>query len=385
MSRNILLCISDTGGGHRSAANAIRKAIDELTQHDSSGHTYEVVITDVVRDSNGLHWLFVALYNFLLSNKQSWMKYYYWLIERLKPNDSALGYWLASGYLKRLLQRIDPVVIVSLHPMANHYLARAIKSWKPDSSPDLIVVVTDPNASLWTGWACHEASLIISPNQLATQRLLALKILPDRIKTIGMPVDPEYLRPAVCNREQFFKGLNLDPNLITVCLSAGWAGGGNMLKIYRAMAGIGKPFQTIVLCGNNVHLYNLFKQRAGAMKFKTLVIPKLPSLSDAMNACDLLVTKAGGLTTYEAVARRVPMAIDMLTAPMPQERGTAEMLIEVGLAKPLKKQSDIVAIVEGLERLEDRYAKVLPVKYNLDHTDAVYDIAKIILSSAGAE
>jgi UDP-N-acetylglucosamine:LPS N-acetylglucosamine transferase len=100
-----------------------------------------------------------------------------------------------------------------------------------------------------------------------------------------------------------------------------------------------------------------------------------------MSACDLLVTKAGGLTTFEAVARRLPMAIDMLTTPMPQESGTAELLIDAGLAKPINHPSDIVAIVEALEHIDNRDKLPLPSKYNLDRTDAVYEIAKIILSN----
>ena len=48
-----------------------------------------------------------------------------------------------------------------------------------------------------------------------------------------------------------------------------------------------------------------------------------------------MVTKAGGLTTYEALARHLPMALDLLTEPMPQERGTAQIMIENQLAAPL--------------------------------------------------
>jgi hypothetical protein len=73
------------------------------------------------------------------------------------------------------------------------------------------------------------------------------------------------------------------------------------------------------------------------------------------------------------------MAIDMLTAPMPQEIGTAKMLIEVGLAKPIEHPNDIVTIVDSLEPAE-RFEKAIPRKYNLDRIDSIYDIAKLVLS-----
>jgi UDP-N-acetylglucosamine:LPS N-acetylglucosamine transferase len=141
----------------------------------------------------------------------------------------------------------------------------------------------------------------------------------------------------------------------------------------------------IVICGNNEKLYQKIKKIALTMPFKTTVERELPSLSDAMSACDLLVTKAGGLTTYEAIARRLPMAIDMLTEPMPQEGGTAEILIEAGLAKPINQPSDLVTIIEALEHIENRAELPLPQKNNLDCTHAVYEIAKIILENCHSE
>jgi UDP-N-acetylglucosamine:LPS N-acetylglucosamine transferase len=375
-----------TSSGHRSAANAISNAIDELVQSGYlGGNLVEVVIADVVEDSNAVHRLFVGIYNFLLRYKQAWMKYYVNLIEFFKPDDSELGYWLASGYVKNLLRTVNPLVVVSAHPMANQYLSRALKDLKLPRHPKLIVVVTDPNAELWTGWACRDAYLTIAPNSLAQQRLISLGVDSARIVTIGMAVDPQFLLPPLQNRGEFLEGLGLKPNSLTICLSAGLAGGGSIAKIYKELANVRKPVQALVICGNNEELCGDIERQAQNMDVPTAVVKSMLSLSDAMSACDLLVTKAGGLTTYEAVARRLPMAIDMITEPMPQESGTAEILIDTGLGKPINQPSDIVAIVESLEHIENRGKLPLPTKYNLNRTDSVYEIAKIILSNCPVE
>ena len=69
-----------------------------------------------------------------------------------------------------------------------------------------------------------------------------------------------------------------------------------------------------------------------------------------MNAVDLMVTKAGGLTTFEAIARRLPMAIDIITEPMPQEAGTIKILLEASkkthLAHVIRRPEDIIKIIE---------------------------------------
>lgn len=382
-NNKILLCVSNTGGGHCSAANAIRNAIGELERSGDVG-SFDVVTTAVVEESNVFHHLLVAIYNILLRYRQDWMKYYCNLIELIKPDRSFLGYWLASAYLKEYFARENPVIVVSLHPMANHYLAWALKEAKLPQQPKLIVVVTDPNSNLWTGWACREAYLTIAPNSLVQKRLISLGVDSSRILTVGMPVDPRFLHPPLKTRETFLTELGLNPALPTVCLTAGGVGGGNILKIYGALANVDKPVQVIVICGSNKELYQSIKQQAQNTTLPTAVISSLASMSDLMSACDLLVTKAGGLTTFECVARHLPMAIDMLTEPMPQESGTAELLFDAGLAKPIFRPSDIVPIVETLEHIDDRDKLSLPAKYNLDRTDSVYEIARIILSNCHA-
>lgn len=387
-SNKILLCVSNTGGGHRSAARAIENAIHELLSSESETAdkpTYEVIIVDVVENSSPLHSVFVDIYNLLLRYQQGWMKYYFALIETFKPDNSKIGYWLASSYLNKLLNSVRPAVVVSIHPMANHYLAKALADAKLPNRPELILDVVDPNAQLWIGWACRDAKITIVANELAQKRLVSLGVDADKILTIGMPVDPIFLRPAETSREEFLKGLGLEPDKVTICLTAGWAGGGNLIKIYSALEGVNKPVQMIVICGNNEKLYQKIKKLSQGMPFKTTVERELPSLSDAMSACDLLVTKAGGLTTFEAIARRLPMAIDMLTEPMPQEGGTAEILIEAGLAKPINQPSDLVKIIETLEHIENRADLPLPQTNNLDCTHAVYEIAKVILANCRSE
>jgi UDP-N-acetylglucosamine:LPS N-acetylglucosamine transferase len=376
----ILMCISSTGGGHRSAAYAIKHAVNDLISEPGSVyHPVEMIISDVVEQSSFVHRFYVHLYNFLLRYRQSWMKYYHRIIEYAKPNDCELGYWLAAGYAKRLMETLQPCVVVSLHPMANHYLARVIAEANLKHKPRLIIVVTDPNDQSWTGWACKDADLTIVPNALARDRLTTLGIAPDRILTIGMPVDPSFLRPATRTRSSFLKELGLAPDLVTICLTAGWAGGGNTLQILDALHNTKGLFQAIVICGNNDSLFRRISDKSTQAPFPMRVVRRFPSMSDAMNASDLLITKAGGLTVFESIARGLPMAIDMITEPMPQEIGTAKILVAAGLAQPLRQATDICAIVEALTKEPHRERVRPPHMYNLDRTDAVYDIAKLIL------
>lgn len=379
-AEKILLVYSNTGAGHKSAAEAIKHAIYEICEKKSVEAPSEIILQDIVEESNKVNRLFAHMYNRLLQKHQDWMKYYITLIEWVKPNESNIGYKLSCAYTKKLITEIDPTIVVSVHPMVNHFLARTLKDLGLQEKVKLITVLTDPNANLWTGWACPDSDLTIAPNDLAYDRLITFGLDPEKIKVMGMPVQPEFLKPASVTRHELLTEYRLDPKMMTIIVSAGSAGGGNMQKIYKALAAVKKPIQVIFICGKNTRLKTKMDKECKLLPFETKVLRYATSMSEIMNSCDLLVTKAGGLTTFEAIARRLPMAIDMITTPMPQEMGTATMLIETGLAKPVRKPEDIVDIVESTEVIPDKNSVPLPSVHNLDRTDdAVYEIAETIL------
>jgi len=155
-----------------------------------------------------------------------------------------------------------------------------------------------------------------------------------------------------------------------------------MTSIYEALQEVKREVQVVFLCGHNKKLYEDVSIKAAGMRFATVVLPFYDRMSELMSAVDLMVTKASGLTTFEAVARRLPMAIDMITEPMPQEAGNVELLLEAGVGKPIRKPSDIVALIEKTVPETNRLNRPLPKLHNLDKTTAAYDIARAILEYA---
>jgi len=380
----ICLFFSDTGGGHRSASEAIEAALRESMNSLGSHLTKpELLVENIVEKSHPVNRYFVEFYNYLLRHNQAGMKYYYWFIENTKPNDSELGYQLAKSYLFSLLNEINADVIVSVHPMSNHYLARAIKETGREGKTKLITVVTDPNGDFWSGWACPDADLTIVPNDLGKDTLIKYGIEPQKIKVLGMPVHPDFSKPVSFTPEEFRTRMGLSPDLPTLCLNSGWAGGGNILSVYEALNYVDRRIQVIFLCGQNQELYAKATDLAANSKHPTAVLPFHDRMSDLMTACDLMVTKAGGLTTFEAVARNLPLAIDMITKPMPQELGTANLLCQEGLAHAIKAPEDIIPIALTMRTRKEIGNQTLPTRFQLDKTKAVHDIAEAILHETG--
>lgn len=382
MAENILLYFSDTGRGHRSATEAIESALQLVAEKEFSGLELNLIAEPVAEKSHPVNRAFVELYNYLLRKHQNLMKYYYSLLHVLKPNERESAYRLSREYLMQSLQKNSPSVVVSMHPMTNHFIKKAMTEVGIGDKVKMIVIVTDPNKNLWRGWACPDADLIIAPNNLVKEKLMEWGVEESRIKILGMPINPEFLQAPRVGRNEFLSHLGLTPNLPTLCINAGWAGGGNMLQAYRALNSIENPgFQVLFLCGHNQELYEKAKEEATNSNIPTAVLPFHDCMPDLMAAVDAMVTKAGGLTTFECIARKLPMIVDVITPPMPQEAGTVDILVETGLARKLEKPEQLPALVHDLKHDPDRLTRALPTDYSLDQTNAVFDIARTIMQN----
>ncbi|MEJ7710735.1 MAG: hypothetical protein WKF84_12920 [Pyrinomonadaceae bacterium] len=69
-----------------------------------------------------------------------------------------------------------------------------------------------------------------------------------------------------------------------------------------------------------------------------------------------MISKLGGLTTFEAFACRLPIVADATTVPMPQEAGAAEMIERRGAGVLLRNPADIVPVVRRMVEDSRYYA-----------------------------
>jgi UDP-N-acetylglucosamine:LPS N-acetylglucosamine transferase len=88
------------------------------------------------------------------------------------------------------------------------------------------------------------------------------------------------------------------------------------------------------------------------------VIGYSEQVEQLMQAANVMVSKLGGLTTFEALACRVPIIADATTTPMPQESGAADMLDRRGAGVLLKRAVDIVPVVRRMVEDSRYYASL---------------------------
>ncbi len=396
--RTILFLIADTGAGHRSAANAIRNAINLISEKGqaewlaaqqqntaegaallpSAPPTYRIEIVDVFEEYSRFPVREVAKlygptirYNpkiygrvFNMSNKARSM-----LAVQTVANP------LMHNGLIRLLTSVKPDVIVSIHPMLNHVTVHALQEL--GLHVPFITVVTDL-VSLHYSWFAPGADAYIVPTENARQLYLARGLDPARVHVLGMPIDPKFTRPTA-SKQELQRKIGLEPDLPVVLLVGGGDGAGGLQDAVRTISRARLPVQLLVITGRNRRLYAHLQRTKSSLHVPARIFGFVHNMPEMMRASDVIVTKAGPGTISEALACDLPI---ILSGYVPgQEEGNVDYVLQndVGVLA-----YDALELIDALRRLVKPGSTVLRRQVEnagrLSRPHASFDIAECILS-----
>src|SRR6202795_3746579 len=164
--------------------------------------------------------------------------------------------------------------------------------------------------------------------------MAAVGVPRETVRVAGIPVDPVFAKPV--ERAAVRKRLNLDSSAAIVLVSAGGEGVGPIEQLVRDLLGAQRPWQIVAVAGRSEKMRRHLEELSRAAGSLPGGSPRLcavgftTEMDQYMVAADVMVSKAGGLTTSEALARALPM---VLIEPIPgQEERNADHLLEAGAA-----------------------------------------------------
>jgi processive 1,2-diacylglycerol beta-glucosyltransferase len=240
------------------------------------------------------------------------------------------------GKLKRAAEKLNtrqlwveigkyaPDAILCTHFLPAELLSRARA--KGRKTPPVWVQVTDFDVhALWVH--PHVDRYCVASDEVAF-RLADRGVPRDRISVTGIPVMPQFSAPlerAACAAE-----LGVDPKKFTVLMMAGGAGVGSLDELASRLLELPGELQLIALAGRNADLLKKLQALAKKHPGKLFPLGFTTTVERVMTAADLVVTKPGGLSVSECLAKRRPM---LLVSPIPgQEERNADYLLEAGAA-----------------------------------------------------
>jgi 1,2-diacylglycerol 3-beta-galactosyltransferase len=339
---HIVFYFSDTGGGHRSAAEAIIEAV-QLEYKDQM--TTEMV--DFFKDYAPPPFNRVgAMYPYMVKAPQLWGASFHATDGRAQARIITSTMWPLARQPARALIREHPAdLIVTVHPFANSFALRALGK----NRPPFITVVTDM-VTTHALWFDKRADLITVPTEIARERALKYNMPAEKVLVAGLPVADKYCKPK--GRKSLMRkklGWPIDKPIILMV--GGGDGMGPLGKTAREIDASGLDVGLVIVCGRNQRL----KASLEAEKWDnpTLIYGFTHAMPDFMRAADFIVTKAGPGSIAEALNAELPI---ILYSKLPgQEDGNVTFVVEEGAGVWAPTPQEVVrTLTRWISRPEER-------------------------------
>ncbi|ONH98492.1 hypothetical protein PRUPE_7G251400 [Prunus persica] len=376
-TKNVLILMSDTGGGHRASAEAIRD-----TFRMEFGDEYRIFVKDVWKEYTG--WPLNDMersYKFMVKHVQLWKVAFH----------STSPRWIHSVYLAAIaayyakeveagLMEYKPDIIISVHPLMQHIPLWVLKWQGLQKKVIFVTVITDLNTCHPT-WFHPGVNRCYCPSQEVAKRALLDGLEDSQIRVFGLPIRPTFAR-AVLSKDQLREELEMDPDLPAVLLMGGGEGMGPVKETGRALGEtlfdkeLGKPIgQLIIICGRNKNLTSTLQ--TDEWKIPVKVRGFETQMEKWMGACDCIITKAGPGTIAEALIRGLPIILnDYIPG---QEKGNVPYVVDNGAGVFTRSSKETARIVaEWFSTKTDELKMMSENALKLAQPEAVFDIVKDI-------
>ncbi len=368
MGKRVLILSASVGSGHVKAADALarvmrgRPDVDEILSDDSLDHT------------NVLHKQFYSkLYAKLSAMLPEFLGWWYetsddpWVADK-----GRLALDLPQALpLINLVREFRPDVILCTHFMPAGVISWLIATGRLEAR--LGVVVTDFHFHAF--WITRAFNWYFVAQEEDKIHMEALGLPSDRIEVTGIPVEPEFGTPV--DRAAVLARFGWTPGRPTLLLAGGALGLSPASAVIRQLLQLDRDVQTFVVCGRNEEMLAEVGELVRDRPRDFRILGYTTEMHDLMGASDVLLSKPGGLTTAEALARGLPMVI--LDPIGGQEERNSDVLLEAGAAL---KCTEVTVLGHKLRRLLDDPAMLPRMSENarrLGRPAAARDIARIVL------
>ncbi len=375
----VLLLSVTAGYGHHATAKALED------QFRSRGVTVQTV--DVYDYLNKLLHDTIST-GYLLSSK--YMPLLYRVIYTLAENKNTEAFYpqfniihvvnaLSSIKFERVIQDYQPDAILCTHVFA----AQLIDEMKKRGMVSALTfgIVTD--YTIHPFWEdVSRLEYIVTASELITHLAVKRGIARERILPFGIPVNPKFNEP--CTKEEARKELGLKQDRPVVLVMGGRIGYSNCRKVVEEIAETGLELQIVALAGKNRRQLKKLQELPDQIgSCRLYAYGFVDDVAQMMSAADCIITKPGGLTVTEAIAKNLPM---LLIHPIPgQEERNVEFLLNNGIASLITKTFPLDEALYHMFTNPVRQETIRRTMAAIGHSDAAKRLVEFVIRKVGKE
>ncbi len=199
------------------------------------------------------------------------------------------------------------------------------------------------------------------------------------VSTAGIPVDPDFSVPPVRGDLREKMGL---PERNTVLLLSGGEGLDDLVSLLDSFAGFPGELTLIAIAGKNRRLLRACERWAGRHQSRWLAVRVhgfVKNMPEMMGVADVVVTKPGGMTLFEALALGRPLVL--LPARGGQEAINRRWAVDSGAAVPSDQPRRTGSLVRALFEDPDRLREMALAACRAGRPEASILIAREVVGS----
>jgi processive 1,2-diacylglycerol beta-glucosyltransferase len=326
MTPRILVLSASVGAGHLRAAEAVELALKQTVPNAL------VKNVDVLEMTNRLfRRLYGKFYLDLVNHAPHMLGYFYDLLDQ--PSRSGK---YRSDRMRLVLEKLNLgkfLKFLQAEPwdlaICTHFLPAEIiahlRKQKLLTLPQTTATTDFETHRLWVNQPCER---YFTATEEGSRYLQHWGVPATDTLAAGIPIHPVFSEPKD-RRECLAKHGLADDRPVILQLSGGF-GVGPIEKIYHTLLAVEQPIQLVTIAGRNEKLREKLSRLPKPSRHKVKVMGFTKEIDELMQAADLLVSKPGGLTTSETLARGAVMVI---VNPIPgQETRNSDYLLENGAA-----------------------------------------------------
>jgi len=369
-NQKVLMMYITKVSGHRRASVAIQQIMKQLDPTieapmvNGFGYTYPVMEKVVnqaymsVIKTVPFVWEYIYDNPKIVKNSYSLKKFVF------KTSAEKIG---------RLFEKFKPdtVVCTQAFPcgmVANYKKVNGLKT-------KIIGVLTDfaPHSF----WINEGVDYYVVPSVETRECFIRKGVNPDSIKVFGIPIQMKFSGPL--DKRTTAKKMNLDPDISTILIMGGGQGLGPIKSILKSLIKVDTNFQIIVLAGTNKRIIHSLHRVTEQSDKKIVILEYSNNVNELMDLATIIITKPGGITVAECLAKGLPMVI---VDPIPgQEMYNTNFLINKGIGIRVDKTIAIGGEVELLLNSPEKLSTMSKVAYKNARPNSALDITNLIINS----
>jgi processive 1,2-diacylglycerol beta-glucosyltransferase len=370
MTQRILVLSASVGAGHLRAAQAVELALREVAPQATVRNVDVLELTNAT-----FRRIYGKFYIDLVNKAPHVLGYFYDLLDQPsrsgKNRTDRLRLALEKLNLRKFIQlvREEPWdLVINTHFLPAEIIASLRR--KGELALPQVTATTDfETHRLWVNQPCDH---YFTATAEGAQYLQHWGIPAEHITVTGIPIHPVFAKPkerAECLARHGLVG----DRPILLQLSGGF-GVGPIVRLYRSLLAISRPIELVTIAGRNEAVKKELEAIEVPPRHRAKILGFTDQIDELMCVADLVVSKPGGLTTSETLARGAVLAI---VNPIPgQESRNSDYLLENGAAIKINNIGTLAYKIDNLLGDPGRLAQLKANVARLARPRAAYDVVQ---------